>query len=211
MKKIYSLLASVALMSAITACSSDDEMPSQMANVNGTELTVETVGVAGVNTKSGLTAIAFTNGEKLGLYIYRGSDAGAIDGDTRSYNDVTSGGLKPTENVPYDQTASGWTATHTIILYNVQGTVYAYYPYAASNNDVSPLAIPIKVLTDQGTGQTDGKKDYEISTDQYQYDYMRATPVTRRSNMKHKAKLTMNHELAMISTKFAQTNDNSVI
>ena len=208
MKKIYSLLASVALMSAFTACSSDDEMPSQMANVNGTELTVETVGVAGVNTKSGITANAFTNGEKLGLYIYRGSDDAAIDAENRKYNDATSTGLKPTENVPYDQTASGWTATQKIILSNVQGTVYAYYPYAASNTDATRLTIPISVAADQGDGQTDGVKDY---TDQNQYDYMWATPVTGRSNMKPKANLTMNHALAMISFKFVQTDDPTVL
>ena len=213
MKKFYAIMASVALMSAFTACSSDDEMPSQMANVNGTELTVQTVGVAGVNTKSGITANAFSNGEKLGVYIYRGSDAAAIDAGNRKYNDATSTGLKPTENVPYQQgigTDGGWGAAQKIILSNVKGTVYAYYPYAASNTDDTRLAIPISVATDQGNGQTDGKKDYEIATDQYQYDYMWATPVPNKSNADPSASLTMNHALAMISFKFVQTDDPTV-
>lgn len=213
MNKIYSIMASVALMSAFTACSNEDEMPSQMANVNGTELTVQTVGVASVNTKSGITANAFTNGEKLGVYIYRGSDAAAIGAGNRKYNDATSTGLMQTENVPYQQgtgTEGGWGATQKIILSNVKGTVYAYYPYAVSNDDATRLAIPIKVLTNQGTGQTDGKKDYEVSTDQYQYDYMWATPVTNKSNADPSASLTMNHALAMISFQFVQTSDPTV-
>lgn len=207
MKKFYAIMASVALMSAFTACSSDDEMPSQMANVNGTELTVQTVGVAGVNTKSGITANAFSNGEKLGVYIYRGSDAAAIDAENRKYNDATSTGLKPTVNVPYGQSTSGWAADQKIILSNVKGTVYAYYPYAASNTDDTRLAIPISVATDQGDGQTDGVKDY---TDQNQYDYMWATPVLNKSNADPSASLTMNHALAMISFKFVQTSDGNV-
>ena len=207
MKKFYAIMASVALMSAFTACSSDDEMPSQMANVNGTELTVQTVGVAGVNTKSGITANAFSNGEKLGVYIYRGSDAAAIDAGNRKYNDATSTGLKSTENVPYYQSSTTWAADQKIILSNVKGTVYAYYPYAASNTDDTRLAIPIRVATDQGDGQTDGLKDY---ADQNQYDYMWATPVTNKSNADPSASLTMNHALAMISFKFVQTDDPAV-
>lgn len=211
MNKIYSLLASVALMSAFTACSSDDEMPSQMANVNGTELAVESVGVAGVSTKSGITAASFNNGETLGLYIYRGSDAAAIDGATRNYNDATSTGLLPTVNVPYQQglgTGGSWGAAQKIILSNVQGTVYAYYPYSATNTDATSTAIPIKVAADQGSGQTDGIKDY---TESNQYDYMWATPVAGRSNKKPNANLIMNHALAMISFKFVQTADNTVL
>lgn len=207
MKKFYAIMASVALMSAFTACSNDDEMPSQMANVNGTELTVETVGVADVNTKSGITANAFTSGEKLGLYIYRGDDADAIDGSPRDYNDATSTDLKPTVNVPYYQSASGWQADQKIILSNVEGTVYAYYPYDADNSDATSKTIPVKVAANQGSGQTTGVKD---EASQNQFDYMWATPVTGRSNMKPKANLTMNHALAMISFKFVQTSNASV-
>ena len=201
-------MASVALMSAFTACNNEDEVASPM-NI-GSELQVETVGLADVNTKSGIMENAFTNGEKLGLYIYRGSNEAAIDADNRAYNDASSTGLTPTVNVPYQQgagDAGAWGAAQKIILSNVEGTVYAYYPYSDSNNDGTRLAIPIKVAADQGDGQTDGKKDY---ADQNQYDYMWATPVTGRSNAKPKANLVMNHALAMISFKFVQTSDPTI-
>ena len=98
MRKIYYLMASVALMSAFTACNNEDEVASPI-NI-GSALHVETAGLAGVKTKAGIMENAFTNGEKLGLYIYRGSNEAAIDADNRAYNDASSTGLTPTVNVP---------------------------------------------------------------------------------------------------------------
>lgn len=206
MKKIYSLLASVALMSAFTACSSDDEMPSQMANVNGSELIVKSVGVASIDTKAGIMADKFTNSETLGLYIYKGAgiNNGEIASGDEQYNNAD--GLVSTVNVPYQTNVGGtsWTAAQPIILSNVKGKVYAYYPYAENNKLTGTgadngLAVKVSVLTEQGTGQSNGSKD-DVQT-----DYMWAVPKSDVSNAAPSVDLTMNHALTMITFKFKQT------
>ena len=210
MRKLYCLLASVALMSAFTACSSDDEMPSQMANVNGSELIVKSVGVASIDTKAGITANKFTNNETLGLYIYRGAgiNGTSIASGDEKYNDGTGVDMLPTVNVPYQTNGTSWSASQPIILSNVKGKVYAYYPYAANNNAGGTavdngLAVKVSVLASQGTGQSDG------SIDDTQTDYMWASPKSDVSNAAPSVELTMNHALTMITFKFVQTGIGS--
>lgn len=209
MKKSYLLLAGVALMSAFTACSNDDDMP-KVANANGSELIVKSVGVAGIDTKAGIMANKFTNSETLGLYIYKGAgiNEGAIASGDEKYN--VGDGLVSTVNVPYQTNVGGtsWTATQPIILSNVKGKVYAYYPYAEFNNADENgaddgLAVKVSVLAEQGTGQSDGSKD-DVQT-----DYMWADPKSDVSNASNSVSLTMNHALTMITFKFKQTADNT--
>ena len=180
-------------------------MPTQMAQNKGSELVVNTVGVVEVGTKSGIRESEFTNGEQLGVYVYRSQLSG-------NYNDNT--GLVKTTNVPYiqymDNTTSKWKPnTQAIILSNIVGKVYAYYPYSASNVDQDGTTIPITVKDNQGTGQSAGDKDYEIATDEYQYDYMWAIAANDVSNLNPSVNLTMNHALSMASFVFKQTTDNT--
>ncbi|MGM9796425.1 MAG: fimbrillin family protein [Parabacteroides sp.] len=210
MKKSYLFLAGLALMSAFTACSNDDEVPTQMAQNENTELIVNTVGVSQVNTKAGIRAGEFTKGESLGLYIYRGDGIkdGAISGEDAKYNDGTTG--ISTVNVPYQQnynTTGKWGAVQPIMLSNIVGKVYAYYPYIANNNaagdDVDDgLAVGVTVNEDQGTGQSAGIEDANGQT-----DYMWADVNEGVSNMKPVVNLSMNHALAMISFTFVQSPD----
>lgn len=210
MKKSYFYLAGLALLSAFTACSNDDEVPAQLNQNNNTELVVNTVGVSQVNTKAGITAQGFTNSETLGLYIYRGNGIkdGAISSEDAKYNDGTAS--TPTVNVPYQQNynATGkWGAVQPIILSNIIGKVYAYYPYAEDNNAAGDaadngLAVKVTVKANQGTGQSEGKMDANGQT-----DYMWADVNEGVSNMKPVVNLSMNHALAMISFKFVQSPD----
>ena len=211
MKKIYSIMASVVLMSAFTACSNDDDMP-KVANVNGSELVVKSVGVASIDTKAGITANNFTNGESLGLYIYRGDgiNGTSIAPGDETYNDGTGSEFESTVNVPYNEAAGSWSATsQAIILSNVKGKVYAYYPYKENNNAAESgvdngLAVKVSVATSQGTGQSDGKKDQD------QTDYMWADPVSDVSNANSSVDLRMNHALSMITFKFVQTTEDGI-
>ena len=196
MKYSYLALAGLALMSAFTACSNDDEMPVQMAQTNKSELVVNTVGVAELATKSGIRATSFSNQESLGLYIYRGDLTGDYNDDSRATSTV---------NVEYKVAADNttWSApTQAIILSNIVGNVFAYYPYAAGNDTEDGTEIPITVAANQATGQSDGSVD-----DNGQTDYMYATKVAGVSNMAPKVNLTMNHALAMASFVFVQTGD----
>ena len=196
MKKSYAFLAGLALMSAFTACSNDDEMPTQMAQTNKSELEVNRVGVAELATKSGIRETSFSNEESLGLYIYRGDLTGNYNDDSRATSTV---------NVEYKVAAdnSTWSApTQAIILSNIVGNVFAYYPYSAVNDTEDGTEIPITVAANQATGQSSGTKD-----DNGQTDYMYATKVAGVSNMAPSVNLTMNHALAMASFVFVQTAD----
>lgn len=209
MKKSYFYLAGLALMSAFTACSNDDEVPAQLTQNNNTELVVNTVGVSQVNTKAGITAPGFTNSETLGLYIYRGD---GITDASPNYNDGTGSEILSTVNVPYQQnfnSSNKWGAVQPIILSNVTGKVYAYYPYAKFNNAAGDaadngLAVKVTVNANQGTGQSEGKMDANGQT-----DYMWADVNEGVSNMKPVVNLSMNHALAMISFKFVQSPDDN--
>ena len=207
MRKFYAIMASVALMSAFTACNNEDEIPSPMTNGDGSELIVKSVGVASVDTKAGITAEQFTNNETLGLYIYRGN---GINGTTiasgdEKYNDGSGSEMLSTVNVPYQTNGNSWSATQPIILSNVKGKVYAYYPYVQNNNTAGTsvdngLAVKVSVSATQGTGQSNGKKDQD------QTDYMWATPWSDVSNAAPSVNLVMNHALTMITFKFVQTS-----
>ena len=110
MKKSYAFLAGLALMSAFTACSNDDEMPTQMAQTNKSELVVNRVGVAELATKSGIRATSFSNQESLGLYIYRGDLTGDYNDDSRATSTVNVEYKLGTDNMT-------WSApTQSIIL-----------------------------------------------------------------------------------------------
>lgn len=196
MKKNLLTLAAMAACVAFVSCNNDEvaEIGSNVA------LRVNKVGVENVSTRAGITAEAFTNGETLGLYIYR--NTGIEDAD-KTYNDDVNA-IK-TVNVPYVQGTTWEPTSQAIILSSVKGTVYSYYPYAAANDTQDGTAIPVEVLENQGTGQSDGTKD-DVQT-----DYMWSTPIPNKSNADNKVDLVMNHALAMVSFKFEQTDDATQI
>ena len=193
MKKFY-LFAAMAAGMTLASCNNDENVESAIND--NIKLQVENVGLKTVNSRAGITATSFTNGETLGLYIYRGNV-----GDYTAYNDGAAG--LPTENVPYYENNGDWTQAQPIVLSNVKGYVYAYYPYNAENNGSTD--IKTTVLETQGDGQSDG------TVDEDQADYMYATPVADKSNVDYKVELEMNHALAMVSFKFVQTTDATLI
>lgn len=188
MKSGLFLMSGLALMSAFMACSNDDELQA-VVQAEGTPLVVQSVGVAGVDTKAGIRAASFKDGVTLGLFIYTGNLTGSYD--------VVSGS---TVNVPYQKSTVGsaekWTAANPIVLSSKAGNVFAYYPYVSSSS--TPSAIPVTVSTAQGTGLSNGTEDALEQT-----DYMYSTSVSNVSNKKSAiANLVMNHALAMLSFKF---------
>ena len=196
MKKIYVMAI---LMVSAAGCSHNDEAVN-LGNTP-TPLNVQTVGLASM-TRAGITEEAFTGTESLGLFIFRGDGIEATGND---YNDGAS--LNSTVNVPYVRAneSGAWTATQAIILSNVTGKVYSYYPYAAGDNNLDATKIPVSVAANQGTGQSDGKADVTE-----QADYMYSTTVENISNKNPSVTLTMNHALAMVSFKFVQTSENAL-
>lgn len=195
MKKVYLMAAAFAAMVGATSCSNNDD-PVQVAQEDS-RLIVEKIGLSSLNTKAGITATAFTGDEKIGLYIYRGSGIDNAAGN--AYNEATS--AIPTVNVSYAGKTPFGATSQGIVLSSVVGKVYGYYPYNAANDAQNGTAIPITVADKQGSGQSDGSKD---ATEQA--DYMWATPMDNISNANPSVALTMNHALAMVSFKFAQTS-----
>ncbi len=198
MKKTNLFVAAL-LGSALTlsSCSSEENVVKEDSNL--AQMGVE-VGISGnVDSRSGITAKSFGNGETLGLYVYTKdmTDAAATDYQYNYVNAKTNEELNPTVNVPYNWNGALWFASQPIILSNIQGFVYAYYPYSELNVGNDGRSIPITVSPNQETGQSDGSKDANGQT-----DYMWATPKSGISNLKPKVNLSMNHALAKVSFTF---------
>ncbi len=186
LKKIMGFAAMAALAFGATSCSNEEEMTTAMAANQELKVNV------GINqqTRAGITATKFTNGESLGLYLYKGSNF------DEAYPQV---GTHKAKNAHYKEMSGKWAAGvagQGIVLSSAVGTVYAYYPYAAGNDAVEAGVIPVEVKANQGTGLSDGTKD------DTQTDYMWATPVPNVSNSTATVNLAMNHALSMVSFKF---------
>lgn len=193
MKKTFFAAVAVCSTLSMTSCSNEENIVDN-TNQNTTLEINPTIASAMQTSRAGVTSSAFTNGEVIGLYIYRG------DGITSAteYADVT--GLN-TKNVPYTETTGKWMAANKIILSNVIGKVYAYYPHESTYDGNDGKTIPVSVSASQGTGQSDGKKDANG-----QIDYMWATPVENVSNKTSSILLQMNHALAKLTFKFVQSS-----
>jgi hypothetical protein len=198
MKKIYLMAAAFATLVGATSCSNEND-PVQVPQ-GETTLAVKGVGLNSLNTKAGITATAFTGTEKLGLFIYRNT---GISDANKDYNDATS--TIRTVNVEYSAVTPFAAVGQGIVLSNVMGTVYSYYPYDAANESQDGTAIPVTVADNQGTGQSDGTKDVNEQT-----DYMWSDPVSNISKAQPTVALSMNHALAMVSFKFVQTDDEGI-
>lgn len=197
MKKFYVMAAFAAAFMGMTSCNNDDDV---VNNSTPNQLQVTAVGLEGIQSRVGITAKAFTEGESLGLYIYRGE---GIADQNKAYNELSS--TISTTNVQYTEADGKWAAaSQAIILSNVVGKVYAYYPYSSAYTG-DGTNVPVSVAASQGTGQSDGTKD---ATEQA--DYMYATVVSGISNASNTVALTMNHALAMVSFKFEQTSDGTL-
>ena len=188
MKKSYLFVAGLALMSAFTACSNDNE-PAVMVQGPKQSLEIQSVGLAQVGTKSGITAAEFAAGSEIGVYVVR-TNLGA------AYEPSSSTDYK---NVKFTQ-GSPWSTTSTVFLTNTEGTVFAYYPYDVANAALDGTAIPVSVAADQETGQTAGTSD---KTDA-QKDYMYAKASKKVTNASPAVTLEMQHALAMVSFKFVR-------
>lgn len=197
MKSGLFLMAGLALMSAFTACSNDDEMKA-VAQAEGTPLVVQSVGVAEVGTKAGIFGTSFADGAAIGVYL----NAGEL-GQAYNANDETS----VTTNVSYTKGASSWSWGNPIMLSSTVGTVRAYYPYNSSYSGTG-IDVPVSVAAAQ-TSISSGTEDVSD-----QKDYMYATKVSDISNARDKstiATLKMNHALAMVTFKFKNSDSNPYV
>lgn len=191
MKKNFLFVAAMAACVSFTSCSNDEA-----ENISAVSfLDVENVGLSDLDSRVGIRADKFTDGETIGLFVYDGAIGSA-------YNNQAG---VSTVNVPYKEVDGDWVADQPIVLSTVEGTVYAYYPYHQDNTNAA--AIPVTVVADQGTGQGAGVSD----KNEAQIDYMWADKVEGISNADNGVDIAMNHALAMVSFKFVQTSNAGLI
>src|SRR5574344_1040529 len=130
-KNLVFLTASVAGMLALNACSSDNmEEKGQSQNVQ-LEVTTD------IATRSLITGTTFSSGDEIGVYALNASGSAYSTGSMNM-------------RAKYD---TKWTFPNgSIFLKTEPATVYAYYPYAASN---STTTVPVDISYNSTTGQTD--------------------------------------------------------
>nr|MBP7471906.1 fimbrillin family protein [Prevotella sp.] len=170
--KIFSKLIICAYgLAALAACSSEKEENSQEHGVP-MSLTTEIT-----QTRSAITGTTFGNGDKIGVYTL---NSGGTQYDTGSMN------MQSAFN------GTDWTfPTGSVYLKTANATVYAYYPYDATNTTTS---VPINILPNDSTGQTD-------------YLYGTASSVVNSTNPK--AQITFKHALSMITLSITKTDGST--
>lgn len=162
MKKIIFMAAMSALVLGLSSCNNDDnpveEAPGSTALVVRTD----------IQTRS--TISEFPPSAELGLFVTSGKLG-------NNYNS-----LPDNSNVRSTYDGAYWEQSPAVYLNSAPATVYAYYPYNASNADGQ--AIPVEHLT---------QKDYMYGTHSVGQSINNLNPIVQ---------LTMRHALSLIIFQF---------
>lgn len=153
-----------ALLAVFSSCTQEE---SQMDESHALSITTS---IEKVTTKA--EKEAWTIGDQIGLYICNGSIGTPYIAGATEY-----------VNAPFTYTSNGWDS-ESIMLNSTVGTIYAYYPYAASINP-SQMAVSL-------TGQTDymyGKGDNTVSM------------------IQKNANITMKHALTQVVFKIKKSTE----
>lgn len=120
-----------------------------------------------LHTKALIETVTLAEGSEVGITV--------LEADNSDYD-----GNAEFKNVKFTSSTSGgsqlWTPVKDILLSTTKGSLYAYYPYSASAQDIT--AIPVS------------------ATSSSQTDYMYGTPVTNLSNKNVTADVALKHALA---------------
>lgn len=120
-----------------------------------------------LHTKALIETVTLADGSEVGITV--------LEADNSDYD-----GNPEFKNVKFTSSTSGgsqlWTPVKDILLSTTKGTLYAYYPYSDSAQDIT--AIPVS------------------ATSSSQTDYMYGTPVTNLSNKNVTADVALKHALA---------------
>lgn len=185
MKKISVQITALLAMSVLSACSS-----------SGDEFMLEkqcvplrfTVGItsSGAETRSGISAADFSDLEdpEIGIFAYTSATHSAFYGGSAGNN-------------CYVRNAAGlWhesEASQLIVLSEDNAYLYSYYPYSAEGTN--PVAVPVTVKADQGTGQSDGTIDSGTP------DVMYGSVLVVNKNLEN-ATINLKHALAQVAVRF---------
>lgn len=127
---------------------------------------VSVVTTDGIDTKGIITGNSLNEGDQIGLTL--------CDESETLYHGTEY------ENICYTATGEGanqrWEGEPSIMVSNVQGTLYGYYPYSSEVQDIRE--VPVSVAS--------------------QTDYLYATPATNLTKSNNQARLAMKHALAAL-------------
>ena len=139
MKKL--VLASALLAATLSSCNDEVDSVTQHAAA-ANELEVKAFVEGANNSRVGWTGekSAFSQGEKLGLYVYQGTWS-------TNYN-----GARPNEESTLG--AEGWVQTQPINMTADKAQVWAYYPWHSSNGNGEKIAVDLSTGADYMFGTT---------------------------------------------------------
>ena len=127
---------------------------------------VSVVTTDGIDTKGLITGNSLNEGDRIGLTLC--DESGTLYHGTEY------------ENICYTATGEGanqrWEGETSIMVSNVQGTLYGYYPYSSDVQDI--MEVPVSAAS--------------------QTDYLYATPATNLTKSNNQARLAMRHALAAL-------------
>ena len=213
MKRIIAIAMAVA---AVTACSKNEPAP----GVEGQKQQLNIL--TSVSTSRAVVAgTTMPQGSAIGVHVTQGS------GPATAYvgENYVSGGsnLEYGQNVRFDNTAdanvwvsqeAGGTAKYLMIGAE-EGTVYGYYPYAATVTGAGADAtIPAAVLVSGNidlTAAAAASKNYNADEVDYLYYKPAAARATVKSTSSTTAPLSMAHAMASVSFRMYVSKDAPVV
>lgn len=185
MKKISVQITALFAMAVMSACSSSEEEIMQEEQRVPLRFSVG-ITSDGAETRSGITAKDFSDLEdpEIGIFAYTAADHSAFYGGS-------------TGNNCYVRNAAGlWHESEVSQLINLSEAnayLYSYYPYTAGGSN--PVAVPITVNADQGTGQSDGTVDSGTP------DVMYGSVLVVNKDLEN-ATIGLKHALAQVAVRF---------
>lgn len=205
--KFMSFAAAMAACMTFASCSNDEAVSAQ--NENLAALSHVSVGINNQqNSRAGITASNFnqaTGDVELGLFVF------GPNGFDDAYNATDhADNLKAPLNIKYYRGVEGtieggdwneyFVSDEAIILSAKMGNLYSYYPWV--DGAINPAAIPVEVLSNQGTGITSGVEDDLNDSMQRDWLYSNVTTVNNETPLNGTVTLKMNHALTMVTFKF---------
>ena len=165
MKTMKHTLYAAIMTLSIAGCSEIEPNVNPLPGVPAS-IQVSVVTTDGIDTRGIITGNSLNEGDRIGLTLC--DESGTLYHGTEY------------ENICYTATGEGanqrWEGETSIMVSNVQGTLYGYYPYSSDVQDIRE--VPVSVAS--------------------QTDYLYATPATNLTKSNNQARLAMRHALAAL-------------
>ena len=165
MKTMKHTLYAAIMTLSLAGCSEIEPSVNPLPGIPAS-IQVSVVTTDGIDTKGVITGNSLNEGDRIGLTLC--DESGTLYHGTEY------------ENICYTATGDGseqrWEGETSIMVSNVLGTLYGYYPYSSDVQDIRE--VPVSVAS--------------------QTDYLYATPATNLTKSNNQARLAMKHALAAL-------------